>query len=127
MDVIISTDYRVKSKRGTQFRIWATNILKEFLLKGHAIHQRIERVEKKINEHEQKFDLLIRTNLPPTEGIFFDGQVFDAFQFVSGLIKSAKKSIHLIDNYIDETVLVMLSKGKVAVKINIYTKKRMIN
>lgn len=123
MDVIISTGYRVKSKRGTQFRIWATNILKEFLLKGHAIHQRIERVEKKINEHEQKFDLLIRTNLPPTEGIFFDGQVFDAFQFVSGLIKSAKKSIHLIDNYIDETVLVMLSKGKVAVKINIYTQK----
>ena len=78
LDVIISLGYRVKSQRGTQFRIWANNVLKDYLLKGYPINQRVERIEKKLLEHDQKFDLLIKTNLLPNEGIFYDGQIFDA-------------------------------------------------
>ncbi|MFN2395883.1 MAG: virulence RhuM family protein [Bacteroidales bacterium] len=122
LDVIISVGYRVKSQRGTQFRIWATNVLRDYLLKGHAISYRVERIEKKLIEHEQKFDLLI-TNLPPNQGIFFDGQIFDAYTFVSDLVKSASKTIVLIDNYIDESVLLLLSKRKKGVKATIYTQQ----
>lgn len=100
LDMILSVGYRVKSQRGVQFRRWANEILKEFLLKGYAIQPRVERIEKKLLEHDQKFDLLIHSNIQPAEGIFYDGQVFDAWEFVSGIIKSAKKSIVLIDNYI---------------------------
>ena len=78
LDVIISVGYRVKSQRGTQFRIWANKVLKDYLLRGHAINQRIGRIEQKLFEHDKKFDLLIKTNLPPHEGVFFDGQIFDA-------------------------------------------------
>jgi len=112
LDMIISIGYRVNSVRGTQFRIWANKVLKDYLLKGFAINQRVERIERKLLEHDQKFDLLIQTNLPPNHGIFYEGQIFDAYQFVSGLIKSAKESIILIDNYIDETVFVLFSKRK---------------
>jgi virulence RhuM family protein len=121
LDVIISIGYRVKSKRGTQFRIWANSVLKDYLLKGYVLNQRVDRIEKKLIEHDQKFDLLIKTNLPPVEGIFYDGQIFDAYIFASDLIKSAKKSIVLLDNYIDESVLVLLSKRKSVVKATIYT------
>ncbi len=121
LDVIISVGYRIKSQRGTQFRIWANNILKDYLLKGYAVNQRIDRIERKLLEHDQKFDLIIKTNLPPHEGIFFDGQIFDAHHFVSGLIKSADKSIVLIDNFIDESVLILLSKRKINVGAIIYT------
>ncbi len=123
LDVIISVGYRVKSKRGTQFRIWANRILKEFLLNGHVVNQRFDRIEKKILEHDQKFDLLIKTSLPPNEGIFYDGQIFDAWKFAADLVKSAQKSIILIDNYIDESVLNLLSKRNVGVKAFIYTSK----
>ncbi len=77
LDVIISVGYRVKSLRGTQFRIWANRILKDYLLKGYVLNQRVNNIEKKLLEHDQKFDLLIQTNLPKTEGIFYDGQIFD--------------------------------------------------
>ena len=112
LDVIISVGYRVKSQRGTQFRIWANRVLREFLLKGHVLNQQVDRIESKLIDHDHKFDMLIKTNLPPTEGIFYDGQIFDAYAFVANLIKSAKKSIILIDNYVDETVLVLLSKRR---------------
>ena len=121
LDVIISVGYRVKSQRGTQFRIWANKVLKDFLIKGYAINQRVDRIEKKLVEHDQKFDLLIKTNLPPSEGIFYEGQIFDAWQFTSGLIRSAKKSITLIDNYVDESVLALLSKRDKGVTASIYT------
>ena len=121
LDVIISVGYRVKSLRGTQFRIWANRVLKDYLLKGYVINQRIDKIEKKLLEHDQKFDLLIKTNLLPTEGIFFEGQIFDAYQFASDIIKSAKKSIVLIDNYVDESVLTMLSKRNSEVTATIYT------
>lgn len=121
LDVIISVGYRVKSQRGTQFRIWAKGVLKDFLLKGYAINHRVDRIEKKLLEHDQKFDLLIKTNLLPNEGIFYDGQIFDAYQFASDIIKSAAISIVLIDNYVDESVLTLLSKRKSNVTATIYT------
>jgi hypothetical protein len=125
LDMILSVGYRVKSQRGTQFRIWANKILKEYLLKGYAIHNRMEILEKKVNSIEIKnneFDLIINTKLPPNQGIFFDGQIFDAYSFVSKLIKSAKTSITLLDNYIDESVLTLLSKRNKGVDVIIYTK-----
>lgn len=124
LDVIISVGFRVKSKRGTQFRIWANKILKDYLLKGYAIHQRIERIENDVYSLKKKadeFDLHINTSLPPHEGIFYDGQIFDAYQFVVNIIKTAKISIVLIDNYIDESVLTLLSKREINVKATIYT------
>jgi hypothetical protein len=123
LDVIISVGYRVKSKQGTIFRQWANSILKDYIVKGYAINQRIERLEYKIIDYDQKFEILMKTALPPTEGIFFDGQIFDAYVFVSNLIKSAKKTIVLIDNYIDETVLLLLSKRLQNVVATIYTKQ----
>ncbi|NVO02111.1 MAG: virulence RhuM family protein [Bacteroidetes bacterium] len=126
LDAIISVGYRVNSIRGTQFRIWANKILKEYLLKGYAINHRIERLENKVYSLEQKsseFDFHIKTSLPPHEGIFFDGQIFDAYEKVSSLIKEAKFSIILIDNYMDETVLTLLSKRKTGVKTTIFTQK----
>lgn len=121
LDVIISVGYRVKSKRGTQFRIWANSVLKEYLMKGYAFNQRFERIERKLHEHDQQFDLLIKTSLPPNEGIFYEGQIFDAYTFAVDLVKSAKSSIVLIDNYLDESVLVVLSKRRKGVKATIYT------
>jgi len=120
LDVIISVGYRVKSKRGTQFRIWANKIIKDYLLKGYAISNRIDKIERKLVEHDQKFELMIRSNLQTQEGVFFDGQIFDAYHFVSSLVKSANESIVLIDNYIDESVLMLLSKRKNGVSATIY-------
>ncbi len=124
LDVIISVGYRVKSIRGTQFRIWANKILKDYLLKGYAINQRVKKLETKVQSLEHKteeFDLHIKTSLPPKEGIFFDGQIFDAYKFVSDLIKTASKEIILIDNYIDDSVLTLLSKRKKNVSAKVFT------
>jgi len=123
LDAILSVGYRVNSLNASLFRKWATYILKDYLLKGYAVNQRIERLEHKIVEHDQKFDLLIKTSLPPKEGIFFEGQIFDAYVFVADKIKSAKKSIVLIDNYIDEIVLLLLSKRLSKINAVIYTKQ----
>jgi len=124
LDVIISVGYRVKSLRGTQFRIWANNILKEYLLKGYVVNQRIEKVERdvfQIKEKIDKIDIQLKTNLPKTEGIYYEGQIFDAYSFVANIIKSAKKSIVLIDNYADETTLLLLAKRSPHVSCKIYT------
>ena len=122
LDVILSVGYRVKSKRGVQFRQWANAALKDYLLKGYAINQRIDRMEKKVAEHDEKIDFFVKTALPPLQGIFFDGQIFDAFSFVTNLVKTAKASITLIDNYIDESVLTMMSSKGKGVEVKIYTK-----
>lgn len=133
LDVIISVGYRVKSQRGTQFRIWANQVLKDYLLRGYAINSRLtqleQRMDKKLLEHEQRISdnekqigFFVRTALPPIEGVFCDGQIFDAYVFASELIKSAKTSIVLIDNYIDESVLLLLSKRKKHVAAIVFTK-----
>jgi hypothetical protein len=123
LDVIISVGYRIKSKRGTQFRIWANKVLKDYLLKGYAVNQRIENLERRVSATEDKIDFFVRTALPPVQGIFYDGQIFDAYKFVADLVKSATKSIVLIDNYLDESVLILLSKRKENVKCQIFTNK----
>lgn len=122
LDVIISVGYRIKSHPATLFRIWATKTLREYILKGYVIHQHFERIEHRVAETEKKIAFFIKTALPPKEGIFFDGQIFDAYTFVSDLIKSAKKSIILFDNYIDDSVLLLLSKRIKDVEATVYTK-----
>jgi len=125
LDVIISVGYRVKSKQGTQFRIWATTVLREYLLKGFAINQRVDRIEnnlENLSKEVSKISLQLKTNNLPNQGIFFDGQIYDAYELMSKIIRSAKEEIILIDNYIDETVLTHLSKRAENVKAIIYTK-----
>ncbi len=123
LDVIISVGYRVKSKQGIQFRVWASQVLKDYLINGHVFNNRIENLERKVFDHDRQIESLIMQALPPKEGIFYDGQVYDAWQFVSDLIKSAKKDIIVIDNYIDDSVLTLLSKRKATVKATIYTQQ----
>ena len=123
LDVIISVGYRVKSVRGTQFRIWANSVLKEYLLKGYSINRRLSELEKTVALHSEKIDFFVRTSLPPVEGIFYDGQIFDAYKFATDLIKSTKKSLVLIDNYVDESVLLMLSKRNPGVSATVYTQR----
>lgn len=132
LDVVISVGYRVKSKQGVIFRQWANKVLKEYLLKGYAVNQHFEilenKIDKKFSEQDAKIehlnkqvDFFVRTSLPPTEGVFHDGKIFDAYKFATDLIKSAKKSLVLIDNYVDESVLLMLSKRNTGVSAKIYT------
>ena len=123
LDVILSVGYRVNSKNATLFRQWANSVLKEHLLRGYTVNQRFERIEQRISETERKIDFFVKTALPPVEGIFFDGQIFDAYSFIADLVKSATNSIVLIDNYIDESVLLLLSKRKEKVSATIYTKQ----
>lgn len=130
LDVIISVGYRVKSKRGTQFRQWANKVLKEYLLKGYAVNARITALERhtskqdfEIQKLKTKVDFFVRTSLPPVEGIFFDGQIFDAYHFVADLIRKATHSIVLIDNYVDDSVLSILDKRQSGVSATIYTQK----
>ena len=121
LDMVISVGYRVKSDQGILFRRWATTVLKEYMIKGYTVNQRLNKIEEKLNEHDKKIDFFIRTSLPPVEGVFYDGQIFDAYVFATDLIRSAKISIILIDNYIDESVLLMLSKRQEGVAAEIRT------
>ena len=138
LDVIISVGYRVKSKRGTKFRQWANRVLKDYIIRGYVVHQQIkvleERMESKfidydtqLNVIQNKIDFFVRSSLPPVEGIFYDGQIFDAYVQIAGLIKQAKHSIVLVDNYIDETTLTMLSKRDANVSATIYTSQQALN
>ena len=123
LDVIISVGYRVKSIRGTQFRQWANKVLKDYLLKGYSVNRRLTELEHTVAEHSRKIDFFVRTSLPPVEGVFYDGQIFDAYKFATDLIRSAGKSLLLMDNYIDESVLLMLSKRRSGVSATVYTQK----
>ncbi|MDY0315901.1 MAG: RhuM family protein [Bacteroidales bacterium] len=125
LDVVISVGYRVKSKQGTQFRIWASNVLRDYLLKGYVLNQRMNRVENNVDELNKKVDaitLQIQSSELPNQGIFFDGQIFDAYEFTSKIIRSAQKSIILIDNYINESTFVHLSKKKKGVQVSLLCK-----
>lgn len=134
LDVIISVGYRVKSKRGIQFRQWANKILKDYLLRGYSVNQRLfhmeSRIDRRLSEHDYqikeltgKVDFFLRTSLPPREGVLFDGQIFDAHKFVNQLIRSAKRRIILIDNYVDDTVLTQLDNRNEGVEAIIYTRR----
>lgn len=134
LDAILSVGYRVNSRNATLFRIWVTQVLKDHLLRGYSVNQRLlymeSRIDHRLSEHDSqikelsgKVDFFLRTSLPPKEGIFFDGQIFDAYGFVCDLVKRAKKRIVLIDNYIDETVLTLLDKRNNGVLATIYTKR----
>lgn len=135
IEVITSVGYRVKSKQGVQFRQWANKVLKDYLLRGYAVNQRIDSLENKIDnklyEHEQKIehlteqvDFFVRTSLPPVEGVFHNNQVFDAHILMSDLVKQAKVRIIVIDNYVDDSVLTLLTKRKKGVTAEIYTYKK---
>ena len=132
LDVILSVGYRVKSSRGIEFRRWANQVLKDYMLRGYAVNQRIVHVEeyfdKRLRAHEQrienveqKIDFFVRTSLPPQQGIFYDGQIFDAYTFINDRIREATTRIILIDNYIDDSVLTMLAKRADKVTVTIYT------
>ena len=122
LDAILSVGYRVNSINATMFRKWASSVLKEYLLKGYSINQRFERLEHRMTHAEEKIDFFVRTALPPVEGIFFEGQIFDAYTFVSDLVRSAKRRIILFDNYVDDTVLTLLDKRADGVSTQIYTR-----
>ena len=129
LDVIISVGYRVKSKRGTAFRQWANKVLKEYLLRGYSVNQnlkevntKIDKQEKRISVLEERVDFFVRSSLPPVEGIFYDGQIFDAYANIINLIKQAKKSVILVDNYINVDTLTILSNRKQNVPATIYTR-----
>lgn len=134
LDVIISVGYRVKSLRGTQFRQWANTILKEYLLRGYSVNQRLlqleDRIDRRLSDHEshlqlldKKVDFFIRSSIQPKEGVFYNGQIFDAYILVANLIREAKSRIVLIDNYVDDSVLLQLSKRSPGVTVDIYDGK----
>lgn len=131
LDVIISVGYRVNTVRGIQFRQWANKVLKEYLLRGYAVNQRLmqleDRIDRRFSEYDrhlvqldEKVDFFVRSSIQPQEGIFFDGQIFDAYVFVADLIRKAKHRIVVIDSYIDDSVLVQLSKREPEVTVDIY-------
>ena len=134
LDTIISVGFRVNTIKGIEFRQWANGILKEYLLRGYAINQRLDNIERRIDSHfgledgriaalEEKVDFFVRSSLPPVEGIFYDGQIFDAYAHIISLIKQAKTSITLIDNYINVDTLTMLSNRAANVSATIYTRQ----
>ena len=134
LDVIISVGYRVKSQRGVQFRQWANRVIKDYMLKGYAINQQMlameERIGRQLQDHtlqihdlQEKVNFFVRTSLPPHQGIFYDGQIFDAYTFINDRIREATTRIILIDNYIDDSVLTILSKRADMVAATVYTKK----
>ena len=122
LDAILSVGYRVSSKSATRFRQWATSVLKDYLLRGYAINQRIERLEQRVTKTEEQIGFFVRTALPPVEGIFYDGQVFDAYAFAADMIRSARKRVILIDNYVDDSVLLTLAKREEGVSAEIVTR-----
>ena len=123
IDMIMSVGYRVKSEQGIKFRRWANQVLKDYLLKGYVVNQRISVLEHQVANLTEKVDFFVRSSLPPVEGIFYDGQIFDAYAQIVNLIKQAKYSIILIDNYINVDTLTMLSNRSSGVTATIYTRQ----
>ena len=139
LDVIISVGYRVKSSVGTRFRQWANAVLKDYLLRGYAVHQqvmalqqinlridaqndRITRIEDALDQQQQQLDFVVRANEKPEELLIPTGCVWDAYMFVCDLIRSARKQLVLIDNFVDERVLTMLDKRNAGVAATVYTR-----
>ncbi len=121
LDAILSVGYRVNSKNATLFRLWANKVLKDYLMKGYAVSQRFERLEYRMAKTEEKIDFILHTSLPPKEGIILDGQIFDAYTLMCDLIRSAKRRIIMVDNYIDDSVFIQLDKRASGVSATIFT------
>ena len=132
LDVIISVGYRVKSQAGTRFRQWANKIIKDYMLRGYAVNQRLlaveERMDRKfsaieseLRDHREKIDFFVRTNMPPVEQVFFEGQFFEARVLLEKLIKMAKKRVIIIDGYIDAATFEMLDVRAKGVTADIYS------
>ena len=132
LDAIIAVGYRVNSPRATQFRIWATQVLKDYLLRGYAINQRLNLIEDKTDRRlaahdrrltslEKKVDFFVRTQTPPLQGVFYDGQLWDARAFADKLVKSAKSSLVVIDNWATVETLDMLAAKQMGVAVMVVT------
>jgi len=126
LDIVLAVGYRTNSAKAIKFRQWATNVLKQHLLKGYTLDQkRLNVLEEKQLLTDKKLQTVMQAiedkSLKPKQGIFYDGEVFDAYVFVADLIKSAQESIVLIDNYVDESVLTLFSKNP-TIEVTIYTK-----
>ncbi len=121
LDVIISVGYRVKSVIGTRFRQWANKVLKEYILRGYAINDRIERLEQKVLKHDEQINLVLQTALPPIQGVFYNGQLWDVRALVLSLVLRAKRSLILIDNWANTEVLDLFSKKRKGVRLTIFT------
>ena len=132
LDAIISVGYRVNSVLGVKFRQWATKVLKEYLLRGYAFSQRLSQLEDKMDrrlaKHDQeivelkdKVDFFVQTSLPPLQGVFYDGQLWDARALVLKLIQSAKRSLILIDNWATAETLDLFAKKRKGVKVTVFT------
>lgn len=121
LDAILSVGYRVNSKNATMFRQWANQVLKEYLVRGYAVSKRFERLEYRVAKTEEKIDLILKTSMTRSEGVFLDGQIFDAYTLMCDLVRSAQRRIILIDNYIDDSVLCQLDKRNPKVSATIYT------
>lgn len=135
LDAILSVGYRVNSRYATLFRRWATQVLKAYLLKGYALNARLnqleDRVDRRFAKHDQqivelteKVDFFVQTSQPPVRGVFYNGQVFDAHVFAAKFILSAKKSILLIDSWVDVVTLELLAKKAKGVTVEIVTSQR---
>lgn len=134
LDVILSVGYRVKSSRGIEFRRWANRILKEYVLRGHAVNQRLiaieDRIDRRLQEHtdqihelQNKVDFFVRTSLPPVEQVFYNGQFFEARVLLERIIKTAQKCVIIIDAYVDAATFEMLDVRAKGVKATIYSGK----
>ena len=124
LDVIISVGYRVKSVIGTRFRQWANKVLKEYILRGYAVNERLERLERKVLKHDEQIGLVLQTALPPIQGVFYEGQLWDACSLVEKLIGRAKKDILLIDSWVGPGTLDMLAKKRKGVKVEVVSSPR---
>jgi hypothetical protein len=124
LDVIISVGYRVKSVIGTRFRQWANKVLKEYILRGYAVNERLERLERKVIKHDEQINLVLQTALPPIQGVFYEGQLWDACSLVEKLIGRAKKTILLIDSWVGPGTLDMLAKKRKGVNVEVVTSPR---
>ena len=123
LDMVLSVGYRVKSPQGVLFRQWANKVLKEYMLRGYSINQRLERLEQRVAQTENKIDFFVRTSLPPVEGLMHEGQIFEARVCVENLIKQAKREVIMIDGYVDAATFEILDVRQKGVSATIYTER----
>ena len=123
LDMILSVGYRVKSSKGIQFRAWANRVLRQYLINGYSVNERLSRIEQRVSATEEKIDFFVQTSQPPVVGVFSGGQVFSARLFAEDLIKAAKHEVILIDNYVDAKTFDLMDARADSVAATIYTER----